>query len=501
MKQMNWTQRWNNVWLSLTIKKKISFFTGVVFLIIFLSILFDIWIVNFSLNDFQRILENNAKSNDFMDAIEKESDWFEVYIKNPSEENLKKLEDACKQTRQKIYLLPYNYQAVGPYRYAKTWSIRNSYERYELERDTVLQMREENPGYIHALYKVYDMQGYLREYARSLMRYTLEDGTVAYEKKVPDLRRVPFIVLFFGSFLFVGIISLARLMNRTIILPIMNLVEVSKKVAANDFFVEDIVVENRDEMGELVKAFNKMNYATGEYIRALEEKREMAALLHKEEVEKLEIERRLESTNLELLKSQIKPHFLFNTLNVIGGMANLEEAQVTEKMIKALSSLFRYNLKTPEMEVVLAQELRIVRDYMYLQQMRFGNRINYSMECKLNQETVRVPTFSFQPLIENAIIHGISKKEKGGKICIRVWAENEKVVITVADTGVGMTQEQLEKLRSAFKQGFTGNVGIGLGNIYKRIRVMYPQGKVEIYSRKNIGTAVRIEIPQAQREE
>lgn len=120
-------------------------------------------------------------------------------------------------------------------------------------------------------------------------------------------------------------------------------------------------MQNEDELGELVHAFNKMKYATGEYIMALEEKRKTLDLLHEEELEKLETEKRLEMIKLELLKSQINPHFLFNTLNVISGMARLEEAQTTEKMILALSSLFRYNLKTPEQFVLLAKELNVPR--------------------------------------------------------------------------------------------------------------------------------------------
>ena len=244
-----------------------------------------------------------------------------------------------------------------------------------------------------------------------------------------------------------------------------------------------------------------MKDKTGQYIRVLEETKEMADLLHKGELERLEVERRLEATNLELLKNQINPHFLFNTLNVIGGMANLEEAMITEKMIKALSSLFRYNLKMQGAEVVLAQELQVAKDYMYLQQMRFGTRISYHIECKVNVETVKVPTFSFQPLIENAIIHGLSKKEEGGSVYIRVWEEARYIIISVADTGVGMSFEQLEKLRNAFKHGATERVGIGLGNIYKRIHAMYPDGKVEVFSKKNIGTVIRLQIPRIECEE
>ena len=101
-------------------------------------------------------------------------------------------------------------------------------------------------------------------------------------------------------------------------------------------------------------------------------------------------------------------------------MARLEEAQTTEKMILALSSLFRYNLKDAGTVCAAGKEVNVAADYMYLQQMRFGERIRYELDCKARQELVMVPAFTFQPLVENAIIHGIAPKEEGGSIRIVV---------------------------------------------------------------------------------
>lgn len=487
-------------WFSFTIKKKIWFFTGVIFLIIFLSSLFDIWIINFFVNDFQVILKDNAKCSEFMDAIEIESICFAGYIKSPSEEKQNELEKACKRTSHAVSQLPYEYTSIGDKRYAKTWAIRNSYEVYRQKRDRVLKMGEDNPNYIKELYKVYDIQNFLQKYGRTLMADTLKEGTAVYVQKVPYIRRILTGVLLLGIILVCGMVSLTHLMNKTIILPIIHLADVSKKMASDDFFVQDVQAANQDEIGELIKAFNKMKDRMGQYIKMLEEKRKVTSLLHQEELEKLEAVRCLETAKFELLKNQINPHFLFNTLNVIGGMANLEDAKVTEKMTKALSSLFRYNLKTPEAEAAVAQELKIARDYMYLQQMRFGSRVRFQIECRVNADVVRIPTFSFQPIIENAIIHGLSKKEEGGKIFIRIWEKEGYVIISIADTGIGMTKEELKKLRQAFEQGETGQLGIGLGNIYKRVHMMYPGGQVEVFSKKNIGTAVRLKIPQMKRE-
>lgn len=499
MAKMKWRQKLHEAWLTMTIKRKIGVFTGVVLFIIFLSVMFSFWVVQTTLNDFQGVLEDNVSSGDYMEAIETESRCFTDYIKNPSDEARRELTAACERSAEVVAGLPFLYTAMSEERYAKTWSIRNCYEHYEVKRNQILSLSADHPEYILRLYAVYDMQAFLQEYARELIRYTIEDENVVYLQRVPFLRRIPLMALAAGVILLCATVVMARLMYRAIIVPIVQLVNASKKVASNDFFVEDVIVENADEMNDLVNAFNKMKYATGQYIMALEEKKNVMDLLHREEVGRLEVERHLEITKLELLKNQINPHFLFNTLNVIGGMANIEGAETTEKMIKALSSLFRYNLKTPALEVTLAQELRVINDYMYLQKMRFGNRINYSIECDVDMNKVIVPIFSFQPLVENAIIHGLSPKEEGGEVVIKAWQENSNVVFSVADTGVGMTEEELDRIRTAFQSEDTSHIGIG--NIYKRIQRMYQGGEVQISSKKGEGTVVKLVIPQHESEE
>lgn len=487
-------ERIRQIWQALTIKKKIATFTGTVLLIISLSVFFDIWVVKFSLMDFNAILQDNARASELVQALEEERVVFENYMKGDGEE-LDTLQSAIARTGNAVNDLPFDYDQIGDVRYAKTWSIKNSYEVYSIKRDAMLMMGENYPDYINRLYEIYDMQSYLEEYARTLMNYTIEDGNAVYWKKVSMLVSVPLVVIVFGLALLCGMIELAALMNRTLVVPIMELVKASQRIAANDFFVEDVCVQNEDELGELVLAFNKMKYATQEYIMALEEKRKTLDLLHEEEVAKLATEKRLEMIKLELLKSQINPHFLFNTLNVIGGMAKLEDAETTEKMILALSSLFRYNLKTPEVEVALARELAVIADYMYLQQMRFGERIDYVLDCQVDEEWVLVPTFTLQPLMENAILHGLAPKEEGGRIMLRIWRRGDRLHILVGDNGIGMEQEELLKLKEQLRNGEEGYTGIGLGNVYKRIYAMYPGSSVEVYSKKWAGTVIKIEIP------
>ena len=174
----------------------------------------------------------------------------------------------------------------------------------------------------------------------------------------------------------------------------------------------------------------------------------------------------------------------------------LENAETTEKMIMALSNLFRYNLKNSSSEAALSQELNVVRDYMYIQKMRFGERLKYHIDCIVEESSTMIPTFTFQPLVENAIIHGLAPKEEGGTIRIRAWECEEEINITVHDTGVGMSKEKLEKLKNKLEEGNVSRDSIGVGNVYRRFKIMYPEGQFKIYSREEKGTLIKLQIPK-----
>lgn len=355
-------------------------------------------------------------------------------------------------------------------------------------------MREND--FVERLYRVYRMQEYLQTYARRLVQVTLKEGNDSYQEKVPVFYNLPYLILAISAVLMGFVMFLTKILSNALVSPAVLLARCARKIAKNDFTGEDLSVENRDEMGELVRAFNKMKRSTKGYIDTLKENHRMSELLHREEIERVEMEKQLSGARLELLKSQINPHFLFNTLNMIACMAKLEEAAVTERMITSMSSLFRYNLKTSEQIVALARELKVVQDYMYIQQMRFGSRILYSCDLKVDAEQAMIPAFTLQPVVENAMVHGLSKKEQGGRVHIRIWEQGNRLVISVADTGLGMSEERLAEVTEAMKERRTSKIGIGLGNIYKRIHMMYKQGEFRITSREGRGTVIQMFIPQ-----
>lgn len=487
-----------NIWLSVSIKKKIGIFAAMVILVMGFSAAFNLAIINFSLGGFNTILNDNSRCHDFEEALELEIKSFETYIREQTEENRDQYVLSCVRTERCIRSLPMDYERIGKERYARTWNIRNSYEVYCKLRDEVADTKKREQGFVLDLYRVYGIQSYLQSYARRLVQVTLKDGNTGYQEKVPVFYNLPYLILLVSLALMVVVMCLTKVLSNALVAPIVMLAHNTRKIAKSDFSGNDLTVENRDEMGELVQAFNKMKHSTEGYINTLKENNEMAELLHKEELERMEMEKQLSAASLEILKSQINPHFLFNTLNMIACMANLEEASTTEKMINSMSNLFRYNLKTSEQIVPLEQELKVVEDYMYLQKMRFGNRIQYTSSVETDAKLAQVPAFTLQPVVENAIIHGLSKKEQGGRVHVRIWDRDGAVVISVADTGLGMSEERRKELESALKEAHTAKVGIGLGNIYKRIRTMYKNGDFRIYSRKGRGTVVQMVIPQQE---
>ncbi|MBR4026117.1 MAG: histidine kinase, partial [Lachnospiraceae bacterium] len=312
---------------------------------------------------------------------------------------------------------------------------------------------------------------------------------------------MPLIILIVIWIVIVMTFGVWKIIAVTLARPLILVMQDSRKIAQNQFDTPEIYVENEDEIGELVQAFNKMKKAMKRYIHTLEEKNKIAELLYAEEMEKMELEKNLEHTQLEVLKHQVNPHFLFNTLNMISSMARLEDADVTSKMIISLGNLFRYNLRTIEQEVYLEQEIEVLEDYIYIQQMRFDSRICYEKKINVDEKIVKIPSFTLQPIVENAFVHGVLSKESGGKIMLKVWQKEDKVVIVIADNGKGMEKEKLCALNQTIHQKNTSGYGIGLGNICRRINILYTNGSFKIFSKKDMGTIIRMEIPQGERKE
>ena len=465
----------HGIWMSCSLERKVRWITISTAAVVILSITAVMLIAGYGMKGFGDLLMGNSRSLAFWSAMDAESSSFQYYAGDRSPENREKYEMSCARTRSALKSLPFDYEEIGADRYGVTWSILNMYENYAAARDAFLEMEEGAPDYLDRLYTIYRVQGYLATHAGRLEQMTVQSGNERYEMQRPLFIIVPAVSILWGAAALLMVRWLNRSVQKNIVRPMVELAEDSRRIGENDFTGPDTCAEGSDEIASLVRAFCTMKASTRGYIEALTEKHRME-----------------KQVRLQMLKNQINPHFLFNTLNMIASTAQIEDADTTEKMIHALSRLFRYNLKSTDSVMPLERELKVVQDYMYLQQMRFGQRIRYDTDCKPDTMEVLVPSFALQPLVENAIIHGISPKGQGGRIHVRSWMEGRRLWISVADTGRGMAQERLEEIRLALARGEEKATGVGVGNIYRRVHGMYRDGEVFIYSSEGRGTVVQM---------
>jgi sensor histidine kinase YesM len=501
--------KFRNYWLGLPIGSKMKAFILPLLLVVLIAAGFNIYTIQFSVVDISNILEEISRCENAQDAMTNEEAAFHVFVRDPSVESLSDLNKAAVHSHSALSLLPYDYEEIGAERFAWTWRVKNAYQNYSSQRDLICaslfgsdsSVPDSEQEWVDQLYQVYDMQSYLSSYLQSLSQLTVGYASDVYDLKYPMIQSIPYFQAIFFLLLILVSLSFVGYLTRTILTPIEKLASASRSISQGQLEETDIQVSNRDELGELVDSFNRMKHATKKNIQTLEENQRLAEQLHKEEMERAEMEKRLETTRMDLLQSQIKPHFLFNTLNTISGMAELEDAEKTDSMICSLSRLFRYNLHTTDQFVSFSQELDVVRDYLYLQKMRFGDRVQYELPDPEGPEAaafgnVMVPVFLLQPLVENAVIHGIAKKEQGGKITISTGQTDDALKICVADTGAGMNPDTLQGLMKTLRgEPSDVRVGIGIGNLYKRLETLYGPGSMQISSTAGKGTQVDITIP------
>jgi two-component system, LytTR family, sensor kinase len=190
----------------------------------------------------------------------------------------------------------------------------------------------------------------------------------------------------------------------------------------------------------------------------------------------------LARARLNALQTQLHPHFLFNTLNTIAGLVH-KQPDKAESVVHMLSDLLRYSLKAnPEAEISLLREIEFVEKYLAIMHVRFEDRIGYELQVAPNTLAASVPTLVLQPIVENAIKHGLEPKPEGGKIAIRAWCDSEVLYLKVSDTGVGL------KDPAAIQEG------VGLTTTRERLREFYGNA-ASLKIQGQGGTTVSITLP------
>ncbi|MCZ8523155.1 cache domain-containing sensor histidine kinase [Paenibacillus caseinilyticus] len=279
----------------------------------------------------------------------------------------------------------------------------------------------------------------------------------------------------------VFVLLLSAFMSAKISQPIRRLERSMSKVEQGVFDIH-IQEGGEDEVGRLSRRFNFM-------VARIRELMEIS-------IREQEAKRKSE---LEVLQSQINPHFLYNTLNSVVRLAGSGKSEEVIRMITALSKFFRISLSKGKSVITVAEELEHVRNYLIIQTMRYKNKFRFEIQCEEEVKESRTLKLILQPIVENAIYHGIEMMVDEGFILIRAERDGGRVRLTVQDDGLGMPPEKLQGLLAGKPEGDeeTGSgSGVGTRNVHERIRLMYGEGYgLEIESQLEMGTTVTLWIP------
>lgn len=221
---------------------------------------------------------------------------------------------------------------------------------------------------------------------------------------------------------------------------------------------------------------------------------------------------------LDALQSQINPHFLYNTLECIRGLAVIEGIQQIAQMTESLSSLFRYSISTKGNLVTLLSELNNTRSYFFIQQCRFNNKFSLRVEYEDGDESVNdcmVPKLTLQPILENAIFHGLETKFSKGSVVIRISSTPKRLLLCISDNGIGMSNATLQSVQRKLLnesvdvagseeaprlepgESAGRHSGIALTNVHKRILLHFGPGYgLTVNSAEGIGTDVFVTLPR-----
>ena len=325
-----------------------------------------------------------------------------------------------------------------------------------------------------------------KNYKNLHMNLSKEVSVMKSQQQSSENKRLVLLVFLIGVTVLV-IIRNAYDRAKGITDPILELAGLEKKIiegAVWELHKMEVRSDMSEEMEILVKSFNVMMDTIHERMQMLQEKAEN--------------EIKLKTSQLFALQTQMNPHFLFNTLNMISQTVFLDNKELTMKLLQSTARLLRYCLDSVRKSVSLEKEIEMLGTYIELQEQRFGDRIEFIFDLDESFHKVQVPCLILQPLIENCMIHGVGTFIRDGKIVIttRYDKERQKGIISVEDNGEGISPEEVDRLNRQIEQDDFSEKRIGLQNIAWKLRLFFKdESKVYVTSNQGENTRVNIEIP------
>lgn len=343
-----------------------------------------------------------------------------------------------------------------------------------------------------------ELYGYINSYIYQLNSQQFRNNSSSYQALREALRYLEIsslvlmaVMMGIGALVFFAI-------TKGMIEPLANLAEIAHLVGQGNFDVKMTKTDSLDEVGVVTRAFNTMVESLGEYVVRTKESMEKEQQMMEKE---LLMKNHLKEAQLKYLQSQINPHFLFNSLNAGVQLAMMEDAEKTCIFVEKMADFFRYNVKKGLEDASLGEELTAVENYIYILNVRFAGDIHFTKKVDESIMECRVPSMILQPLVENAVNHGIRNIDWEGKILLEITGLEDNILIRVKDNGKGMSEERIREVLDGCMED-TGeqsdSTGVGMNNVISRLELYYDKKNlVEINSPgENMGTEIILTLPR-----
>ncbi len=354
-------------------------------------------------------------------------------------------------------------------------------EKYIISADEAIAFREQSDT--SSMLSAYERSDRIQELISMFSAYSIREIEAAVNSKFSSLNhhmmvqlRNTMTAMFLAT---IVLIAAAACFVHYFLSPLYRLTALIKRVSTESWEIQSPCDARKDEMGLLICAFYEMLNKLRRQFDQLLQKQQLEKELQLEHEKAIRQEALLAKSELKVFQSQINSHFLFNTLNIISRLAYLEEAPKVQNASNLLAQFLRTALNQFNRVVTLTEEFSNIENYLEIQKLRFGNRIQFEGDMDTDFEWFKIPSMTMQPLVENAFLHGIAEK-KSGYIKYAAQKENHSIFLYVWDDGKGMTEEHRVKLLAYLKDHVAnGEIGdcIGLINVYRRLNLCYP-GKV-----------------------
>lgn len=479
-------------------KKKVSFKKNILrfnfaFIILLSSFIGVYYLLNQNMsNKYNETIQMYDSVSVFYSSLTQANSSFKSYLYTENADDLNDYNKYIKEAAEVIKQLKETTSDAIGWRFDLLDNMLVNYQ--QSAQNTKNIMRNENQEY------QMEYNNFLEEYqlilktSNTYYKYITDEmklQEVAIEEMDSTIFLISMIIISAGI-LWMLVFSLLTI--RSITRPLYSTIDNVKLIRKGEYDLSAIS-NTSQEMEVLCLALEDM--ATSVQKNILNEK-EQANLKHQlltQENENLKKDELLAQSELKMLQNQINPHFLFNTLNMIYKTADFEQATNTSDMVKKTSELLRYALDKASRTSDLSSEIESLKNYIYIQKKRFNERIDFVLTYPDKFANIHVPGMLIQPLVENAVKHGLSELIEDGEVCIEIQELEKSILISVSDNGKGVDTDVLEQwILNDFKMS-EDKSHLGLYNVIQRVKMFYGStAEISFNSYLGCGFEVTIEI-------